>query len=118
MMSRILIGPEEWQQVLAYLPGVFAPHAGFERVMRQPLRQDVRCELLFAPAGITPSACPDSCLGVLPGVLGVLLAAEGARRSFPVPAVEVVGRVARLAVAVGPPAGESHDHHLDPLTVI
>lgn len=36
--------------------------------------------------------------GVFPGVVGVLLAAEAARGSFPAPGIEVVDRVARLPV--------------------
>ena len=73
MMSRIPHRPEEWQQMFADLPGVLAPHAGLQLVMRQPLPQDVRFEQPLAQAGVTPSTGADRRLGVLPGILGILL---------------------------------------------
>ena len=69
-------------------------------------------------AGVALLARPDLRFGVLPGVVGVLLIGEGARRPLLAPEIEVVGRVARLAIPAGALPRVPHDHHLDRLTVI
>ena len=87
-------------------------------MMRQPFPQHVCLEGLPAAPGITLLARPNAGFGFLPGVVGVLLVGEGASGPFLAADVEVVGRVAGLAVPAGALAREPHDHPIDHLTVI
>jgi hypothetical protein len=111
--------PKEWQQVPADLPQVLASHTGLELVVRQPLVKHVRLEGLSPPAGVTALTSSDGCLSRLPGIIGLLLAAEAAGRPLLASDVPVVGRVSRLAVTADSLAGKSHDHTtFDHLTAI
>jgi hypothetical protein len=64
------------------MPGVVGADAGFQQMMRKPFLQGVDFEGLPAATGVARLAGADRALGLLLGVVGVLLAGEGARGSF------------------------------------
>src|SRR5215469_9472291 len=84
--------------MLADLARIVPANPRLELVVGQPLVLHVALERLPATAGVALLTGPDLAFGFLPGVSGVLRVGVGARRPLLPPDVEVVSRVARLAV--------------------
>jgi len=97
-------------RALVYLTGVVAANPLLQLVVREPLAKHVRLEGLLATAGVALLPGSDGGFCLLPALVGIFLGSESASRSLSTPDVEIVSRVARLAISADSLARETHDH--------